>query len=289
MGGRICLITGAASGLGRSLAFAAAARGASLVLTDIADAGLEQTVTQVRDRSGTVLFAQTADLRDYEAVSQLAERVHSELASVQIVMNVAGASVWGPIERLDHEHWKRMVDINLMGPIHVIETFVPPMIDAGHGGHLVNVSSAAGLFGFPWHAAYSASKFGVRGVSEVLRFDLRRHGIGVSVVVPGAVATPLMDTVDIIGVDRDNPRARHATRLFRMHAVSAESAAGSIIRGVERDRYWIYTSWDIRLGHWAQRIFPPPYDMAMRGLNWATTLLEDPPKAAHQSDEPAMT
>src|SRR3546814_2885911 len=74
-----------------------------------------------------------------------------------------------------------------MGPIHVMEGFVPPMIAAGHGGHLVNVSSAAGLFGLPWHAAYSASKFGLRGISEVLRFDPARHGIGVSLVCPGGV------------------------------------------------------------------------------------------------------
>ena len=79
-----------------------------------------------------------------------------------------------------------------MGPIHVIETFVPPMVAAGRGGHLVNVSSAAGLVALPWHAAYSASKYGLRGLSEVLRFDLARHRIGVSVVVPGAVKTPLV-------------------------------------------------------------------------------------------------
>ena len=93
-----------------------------------------------------------------------------------------------------------------MGPIHVIETFVPPMVAAGRGGHLVNVSSAAGLVALPWHAAYSASKYGLRGLSEVLRFDLARHGIGVSVVVPGAVKTPLVHTVEIAGVDRDHPQ-----------------------------------------------------------------------------------
>ena len=72
-------------------------------------------------------------------------------------------------------------------------------------GSLVNVSSAAGLVALPWHAAYSASKYGLRGLSEVLRFDLARHRIGVSVVVPGAVDTPLVQTVDIAGVDRDHP------------------------------------------------------------------------------------
>ncbi len=120
-------------------------------------------------------------------------------------MNIAGVSAWGTVDRLTHEHWRSMVDINLMGPIHVIETFLPPMVEARRGGHLVNVSSAAGLVALPWHAAYSASKYGLRGLSEVLRFDLARHRIGVSVVVPGAVKTPLVQTVQIAGVDRDDP------------------------------------------------------------------------------------
>ena len=118
-----------------------------------------------------------------------------------------------------------MVDVNLMGPISVLECFVPPMIEAGRGGHVVNVSSAAGLFGLPWHAAYSASKFGLRGVSEVLRFDLRRHRIGVSLVCPGAVRTPLVDSVEIVGVDRSDPRIRREIARFERHAVSPERVA----------------------------------------------------------------
>ena len=85
------------------------------------------------------------------------------------------------------------------------QLFAPAVIAAGRGGHLVNVSSAAGLLGLPWHAPYSATKFGLRGISEVLRFDLRRHDIGVSLVCPGAVDTGLVDTVEIAGVDRSHP------------------------------------------------------------------------------------
>ena len=118
-----------------------------------------------------------------------------------------------------------MVDVNLMGPIHVIEELVPPMVEAGRGGHLVNVSSAAGIIGMPWHAAYSASKFGLRGVSEVLRFDLARHGIGVSLVCPGAVHTPLTETVQIAGVDTTGPRFRKLQARFHERAVSPEEAA----------------------------------------------------------------
>jgi NAD(P)-dependent dehydrogenase (short-subunit alcohol dehydrogenase family) len=275
LGNKTCLITGAASGLGRSLALAAAARGSALVLTDIAAEGLHRTAQEVRDRGGEVRLAQPVDVTDYDAVRELARTVHTELGSVDLLMNVAGVSAWGPVDRLTHQHWQRMVDVNLMGPIHMIEAFVPPMIEAGRGGHLVNVSSAAGLFGLPWHAAYSASKFGLRGVSEVLRFDLRQHRIAVSLVCPGAVDTPLVGTVDLVGIDRTNPRTQRMVDLFTRHAVSPDRAAHLIVEGVERNRYMIYTSRDIQIGHWIQRVFPPPYELTMRALNWSWARFAD--------------
>ncbi len=139
------------------------------------------------------------DISDYDAVDKFAADIHAEHPAMDVVMNIAGVSAWGTVSTLTHQHWKSMVDINLMGPIHVIETFVPPMVAARKGGHLVNVSSAAGLVALPWHAAYSASKYGLRGLSEVLRFDLARHRIGVTVAVPGAVKTPLVQTIQIVG------------------------------------------------------------------------------------------
>ncbi|MEV5834743.1 SDR family oxidoreductase [Nocardia sp. NPDC052112] len=267
--GKICLITGAASGLGRSTALAVVAKGASVVLTDIDDVGLRSTADEVLARGGVVHLAAPADISDYDAVVALAAKTHAEVGSVDIVMNVAGIATWGTVDRLTHKQWRRTIDIDLMGPIHVIEEFVPPMIEARRGGHLVNVASAAGLFGLPWHAPYSAGKFGLRGVSEVLRFDLRQHRIGVSLVCPGAMATPMVDSVDIAGVDRQGAAVQQAVALFMRHAVTPEQAARSIVRGVERNKYMVFTSPDIRVGYLAQRYFPPSYHVAMRGLNWA--------------------
>ncbi len=163
------------------------------------------------------------DISDYDEVARFAADIHTDHPAMDVVMNIAGVSAWGTVDQLTHDHWKSMIDINLMGPIHVIETFVPPMIEARRGGHLVNVSSAAGLVALPWHAAYSASKYGLRGLSEVLRFDLARHRIGVSVVVPGAVKTPLVETVHIAGVDRDHPNVQQWVDRFAGHAVSPET------------------------------------------------------------------
>jgi len=265
--GKRCLITGAASGIGRATARLAASRGAELVLTDIQVEALEAVAEEIRAAGGNVAYAKAADIADHAAIVAMAEEVHGAGGSVDVVMNVAGVSTWGAIEQLEEHHWRKMVEINLMGPIGVLECFVPPMIEAGRGGHVVNVSSAAGLFGLPWHAAYSASKFGLRGVSEVLRFDLRRHDIGVSLVCPGAVKTPLMETVDLVGVDRESRRVRKLVGRFGEHAVSPERVAEKIVAGVEKNRYMVFTSADIRVGYWFQRKFAPPYELTMRILN----------------------
>ena len=269
------LVTGAASGIGRATAIAAASKGARLVLTDINDAPLQSVAAEIRASGGTVEHAEALDISDHGAVAAMADSVHATHGTVDIAMNVAGIAVWGTVERLSHEQWRRVVDVNLMGPIHVIECFVPAMIAAGRGGHVVNVSSAAGLFGLPWHAPYSATKFGLRGLSEVLRFDLRRHRIGVSLVCPGAVDTGLVNTVEIAGVDASSPRLERFTARFRRHAATPDQAAQRILDGVERNRYWVYTSRDIRIAHFLQRRFETGYALVMRVANGRFTAIAE--------------
>lgn len=265
--GKKCLVTGAGSGIGHATALSAAAAGAELFLTDINEVGLAQTVEQVSSRGGTVSFSRAFDVSDFDAVTRFADDIHDQFGSMDVVMNVAGISAWGTVENLEHRHWKSMVDVNLMGPIHVIENFVPPMVRAGKGGHLVNISSAAGIIALPWHAAYSASKFGLRGASEVLRFDLKRHGIGVSLVVPGAVKTPLVGTVEIAGIDREDPRVNKFVHRFEKRAVSPQKVADCILAGIEKNRFLVYTSNDIRFGYWWARKFSPPYEFVMQKAN----------------------
>ncbi|MBF6330655.1 SDR family oxidoreductase [Nocardia transvalensis] len=265
--GKKTLVTGAASGIGRATAIAAARAGAELVLTDIDADGLAETVETIGRDGGKVLLSQALDISDYEAVTAFAREVHDRHGSLDVVMNVAGVSAWGTVENLEHRHWRRMVDVNLMGPIHVIENFVPPMIKAGRGGALVNVSSAAALLAFPWHGAYSASKFGLRGLSEVLRFDLERHGITVHLVVPGAVNTHLVQTVEIAGVDREDPRIQRYVKRFQTHAAPPEKVAQQILRGIEKNRFLVHTSFEVRFGYWWARKFAWPYEFVMRRAN----------------------
>jgi NAD(P)-dependent dehydrogenase (short-subunit alcohol dehydrogenase family) len=256
LAGRVSVITGAASGIGRATARLVVQRGGRVVLTDVNAAALDLVVDELGD---AVVFSRALDVTDAEAVQTLAADVPEP---VDIIMNVAGIATWGRVDRLTHEQWRRTVDVDLMGPIHVIEAFVPPLIAARRPGQIVNVSSAAGLIPLPWHAPYSAAKYGLRGVSEVLRHDLRRHRIGVTLVCPGGVDTGMVETVDIAGIDRAALAA--FTGRFRKHAKSPEHVARCIAHGVVNNKALVHTSLDIRLLYGLGRVAPPLQDALLR-------------------------
>jgi NAD(P)-dependent dehydrogenase (short-subunit alcohol dehydrogenase family) len=286
--GKRVLVTGAASGIGEAVALKLARAGAELFLIDRNADGLADTVAAVGAAGGEVADHRVLDLSDFEAVAGFAADVHTRHQAMDMVMNIAGISAWGTVGQLAHSHWRSMVEVNLMGPIHVIESFIPAMVSAGRGGRLVNVSSAAGLVPLPWHAAYSASKYGLRGLSEVLRFDLARHRIGVSLVVPGAVNTPLVQSVHIAGVDRDDPRVQRWVRRFAGHAVSPEKAADKILAGVARNRFLIYTSPDIRALYAFKRYAPWPFSAVMKPVNVLFTRALRPPQRSGAQALPAQ-
>ncbi|MGZ5370141.1 MAG: SDR family NAD(P)-dependent oxidoreductase, partial [Aeromicrobium sp.] len=123
--GKRCLLTGAASGIGRATALKLAAAGAELYLTDRDVKGLEETVADARALGGVVAAHRALDISDYHEVAGFAADIHTRTPAMDLVMNIAGVSAWGTVDQLTHQHWKSMVDINLMGPIHVIETFMP--------------------------------------------------------------------------------------------------------------------------------------------------------------------
>ncbi len=124
--GKLVIVTGAASGIGRATAQTAAERGARVVLTDISP--LDETIATIQAAGGEVAHAKSLDITDVDAVMTFAQEVHDSHGSVDVVMNVAGISAWGTVSALEHRHWRSMVEVNLMGPIHIIEAFVPAMV-----------------------------------------------------------------------------------------------------------------------------------------------------------------
>lgn len=263
--GRKALITGAASGIGKATALAMAERGARLFITDIDSQGLEETRRDIEGMGGEVCLSRALDVSDYEAIRSLADEVHTGFGPLNILANVAGVALFSQVENMTHEQWRRVVDVNLWGPYHAIECFVPEMVRAGKGGHVLTVSSTAGIIGLPWHVVYAGTKHALVGSSEVLRYDLRKHGIGVSVVLPGAVNTGLVRTT-VINADED--ACERGRRLFARHAIRPERVAGLIVDAVENNRFMVITSLDIKLLYVLKRFLPPAYDLVMRVMTW---------------------
>ncbi len=249
-------ITGAASGIGRSTAIAMGRMGCRLFLTDINRNNLEETASIIAKGGGDVCEYRNFDISDYQAFKSFAGEIHKKYGPMDIVMNIAGIAVYALIEDMNHDHWEKIININLKGPLYAVELLVTEMIRKGIRGHLVTVSSAAGLLGEPWHAAYCAAKWGCVGFSEVLRYDLRQHGIGVTVVCPGAVDTPLKRTVEFPGVPEEVMKGEYMQRLlktFAKHAVSPEKVAALIMKAIKKKRFLVITSFDIKLAYFLKR------------------------------------
>ncbi|HIW96228.1 MAG TPA: SDR family oxidoreductase [Candidatus Corynebacterium gallistercoris] len=271
MGGKLIVITGAASGIGRALALNFAAEGTRLYLSDRNGEGLAETAAEARARGAAEVVPDIVDVSDLTHVTSWADTILATGGVPDEIHHVAGVASWGDPRTYPQEKWRRVIDINLFGSVHMVQAFSKHIATGPRKRKdrrkFVFVSSAAGIIGLPWHAAYSASKGGVIAMCEVLRFDLAPFGVDVHVVAPGAVDTPLVHSIDIHGVDQTNSRVVKAKKLFQGHAVTPEKAAEKIRTGVRKGTFLITTSRDIRFGRWAQVNFPWAYAGFMRLLN----------------------
>lgn len=253
-------ITGAASGIGRATAIAMGKSGCRLFLTDIGADGLQKTVEEITSAGGIVCLSRAFDVGDYQAMMDFAGEIHAGYGSLDILINVAGVALFSKIEDMKHADWERVINVNLWGVIHGLECFVPEMIHAGKGGHIVSVSSTAGLIGLPWHTVYAGTKHALVGMSEVLRYDLRKHRIGVSVVCPGLVNTGLVQTVRIHGKsDAVSKLKAFAPR----YAIKPEKVGDLIIKAIRNRKFLVITSFDIKLFYFVKRYCFPIYHLVM--------------------------
>jgi NAD(P)-dependent dehydrogenase (short-subunit alcohol dehydrogenase family) len=186
--GKVAVITGGASGIGLATAKQLGRRGCQLVLVDIEPAALDQAARGLADL-GVRVETRTCDVTDYDAMRALADDVVATFGAVHVVFNNAGVAVGGPIVDMTHEDWRWIIDVDLWGPIHGVEAFLPHIRAAGEGGHLLFTSSFAGLVPNVGLGPYCVAKYGVVALAEVLHKELREENIGVSVLCPMRVGT----------------------------------------------------------------------------------------------------
>jgi NAD(P)-dependent dehydrogenase (short-subunit alcohol dehydrogenase family) len=225
--GKVVVITGAASGIGRALAVDAARRGGLLALSDVDSPGLQQTADLVKQATGQEIRIDKLDVRDREAWKEYADSVAADFGHVDVVINNAGIALSGDFELLTYDQFDLIMDVDFWGVVQGSKEFLPHLIASGDG-HLVNISSLFGLMAVPGQSAYNAAKFGVRGFTEALRQEmlLNGHPVQVTCVHPGGIKTAIARNAVAVGVDQ----ATHAD-FFDKHLAktSAEKAAGIIL------------------------------------------------------------
>jgi NAD(P)-dependent dehydrogenase (short-subunit alcohol dehydrogenase family) len=235
LGGKTVLVTGAASGIGKETALACARRRADLVICDVNEGGLKETEQQAH-ALGCEVYAQRVDVADRTAMKRFSEAVHQRVPALDLLVNNAGVGLAGGFLYTTLEDWDWIVGINLLGVVYGCHFFVPAMVERGQGGHVVNVSSAAGFSATELLAAYATTKFAVLGLSEALRDELSRHKIGVTAICPGIINTPIAETSPMRGPDASPELRQRLAETFRRRNYGPRRVAENILKAVQRNR-----------------------------------------------------
>jgi NAD(P)-dependent dehydrogenase (short-subunit alcohol dehydrogenase family) len=260
--GKVAVVTGAGSGIGRALAQLLAAKGCRLALADINAVGLAETAASLPSPPLT----QKLDVADRAAVYAFAERVQKEIGTAHIVINNAGVAVSQTVADLSYEDFEWIMGINFWGVVYGTKAFLP-MMQAQNDGVIVNISSVFGLIAVPTQSSYNAAKFAVRGFTESLRHELAGSGVSAICVHPGGIKTNIAASSRFYVDPQGLSDAKKAAANFQKLAQTTPAqAAQTIVTGIERGNPRILIGGDAKFIDWVQRLMPVNYWKLMQGL-----------------------
>lgn len=249
-------ITGAASGIGRSLARRLSLLECGLALADVDEAGLRETAGMLAP--GTRCTTHRVDVADREAIYRFAADTVAAHGAVDAVVNNAGVALAGTVEEISDENFEWIVSINFWGVVHGTRAFLPHLKRRPRA-HVVNVSSVFGLVSAPRMSAYNATKFAVRGFTESLRQDLKGTSVLATCVHPGGIATNIARSARVDG-SRAGQKAHFVTQFEKNLVTSSDVAAEGIVRGMARGKARVLIGSDAVLGDLLARALPTSYD-----------------------------
>jgi len=254
--GKLAVISGAASGIGRATTLALAQQGARIAACDLNEAALDTLRAELAAK-GCDALAERVNVGDRDSVAAFARHVHDRFGTADILVNSAGVYVAGSMLDLSLEDWEWVLSTNVWGIIHMCHHFVPPMVAAGRGGHVLNLASMYGYWPSPCVAGYLTSKFAVFGYSQALREDLRPHNIRVSTVCPGIVATGIVQTMRIRTAGPDHAELRAALeRKYAHRGYGPERVAQAILKAIRTGKGVVLVSPEARIMYHLERFAP---------------------------------
>ncbi|MFV0496412.1 SDR family NAD(P)-dependent oxidoreductase [Mycobacterium sp.] len=259
--GKVVVITGAGSGIGRALAFNLAAKGARLALSDIDTAGLAETVRQV-EALGADVHSQQLNVAERQAVLAYAETVAAHFGTVNQVYNNAGIAYNGNVEDAEFKDIERVMDVDFWGVVNGTKAFLPHVIASGDG-HIVNISSLFGLIAVPGQSAYNAAKFAVRGFTEALRQEMivSKHPVKVTCVHPGGVKTAVVRNATVAENEDHRTLTDFYDKWLLIH--SPEMAARTIVNGVADGHGRVVIGLEAKAIDLLARLLGPSYQRVM--------------------------
>jgi NAD(P)-dependent dehydrogenase (short-subunit alcohol dehydrogenase family) len=260
--GKVAVVTGAGSGIGRALAVELSRAGARLALSDVNGAGLDETIRRLP--AGAEARRYLVDVSKRDAVFGHAADVARDFGTAHLVINNAGVTVLGTIENTSIEEFEWQIGINLWGVIYGTKAFLPLLL-AQNEGHIVNISSIFGIVTTPCQGAYHVSKFGVRGFTECLARELEGTGVKATCVHPGGIRTDIGHSarkVANFGPREEDVEARLPSELL----TPPEACARAILAGVARGKRRLLVGSHARTLDAIQRLFPTGYGIALRAL-----------------------
>lgn len=252
LSGRVAVITGAASGIGRGMARAFAREGMRLVLADIEPDALEPVRAELAAQ-GAEVVAVPSDVADAKSVDALADRAYQRFGAVHVLCNNAGVFSTGVTWEQTLDDWRWVLGVNLWGVVHGVRSFVPRMLDAGEPGHVVSTASGAGLVSLPGTASYNVSKHAVVTLSETMAQELaaRDAAIRVSVLCPGPINTAITrsdrNRPTTLGTSRET-RTDERLRAMLQQGMDPAQVGRIVVDGIRCNRFYILTHDDVRAG-----------------------------------------
>jgi NADP-dependent 3-hydroxy acid dehydrogenase YdfG len=255
--GKVAVITGAGSGIGRALAVNLAAKGAKLALSDIDAEGLADTVRQA-EALGAQVKSDHLNVAERTVVLEYANTVATHFGAVHQVYNNAGIAYNGDVEDTEFKDIERIIDVDFWGVVNGTKAFLPHVIASGDG-HVINVSSVFGLIAMPGQSAYNAAKFAVRGFTEALRQEMlvAKHPVKVTCVHPGGIKTSVARSATVAEGQDAATFAEFFDKHLALH--TPEMAAETIVDAVRKGRARVVVGWDAKALDVLSRLIGPAY------------------------------